>query len=241
MGNINMRIAIIDDDRGQIEYLSALVGGWTKNAGETVQLCAFRSAEAFLFAYSEDKGFDILLLDVEMGKMDGVTLAKEIRKDNRTVQIVFVTGYYEYIGDGYDVSALHYLLKPATPEKLFPVLNRAAENLRCRQKALIASCGGQTVRVPLADIVYLEAALNYVEIHSVEGVFRVKTTLAGIENELDETFFKCGRSFIAGLRYVRKVTKTGVYLTEKPGAPLVEIPLGRNLYHELNRALMNRL
>jgi len=236
-----MKIAIVDDDKKQIEYLSALVDDWAKNTGEAIQLCAFESAEACLFAYSEDRSFDILLLDVEMGKMDGVTLAKEIRKDNRTVQIVFVTGYYEYIGDGYDVSALHYLLKPATPEKLFPVLNRAAENLRYRQKALIAACGGQTVRVPLADIVYLEAALNYVEIHSAEGVFRIKSTLAGIEKELDETFFKCGRSFVAGLRYVRKVTKNAVFLTEKPGAPLVEIPLARNLYDELNRALMNRL
>jgi len=236
-----MKIAIVDDDKGQIEYLSALVGEWAKNAGEAVQFRTFSSAEAFLFAYSEDRSFDILMLDVEMGKMDGVTLAKEIRKDNRTVQIVFVTGYYEYIGDGYDVSALNYLLKPATPEKLFPVLNHAAENLRYRQKALVASCGGQTVRVPLADIVYLEAALNYVEIHSAEDVFRVKTTLAGIEKELDETFFKCGRSFVAGLRYVRKVTKTAVCLAEKPGAPLVEIPLARNLYDELNRALMSRL
>lgn len=236
-----MKIAIVDDDRGQIEYLSALVNDWAKNAGETVQLRVFESAEAFLFAYDEDRGFDILLLDVEMGKMDGVTLAKEIRKDNRTVQIVFVTGYYEYIGDGYDVSALHYLLKPATAQKLFPVLSRAAENLRYRQKALVSACGGQTVRVPLADIVYLEAALNYVEIHSAEGVFRVKSTLAGIEKELDETFFKCGRSFVAGLRYVRKVTKNAVFLMEKPGAPLVEIPLARNLYDEINRALMSRL
>lgn len=236
-----MQIAIIDDDRGQIEYLSALAAEWAKGAGEAARLCAFESAEEFLFAYSEDRSFDILLLDVEMGKMDGVALAKEIRKDNRTVQIIFVTGYYEYIGDGYDVSALHYLLKPATPEKLFPVLNRAAENLRYRQKALVAADGGQTVRIPLADIVYLEAARNYVEIHSAEGVCRIKSTLAGIEQELDGTFFKCRRSFVAGLRYVRKVTKTAVFLAERPGAPPVEIPLARGLYDALNRALMSRL
>ena len=77
----------------------------------------------------KEKDFDILLLDIEMGDMDGVTMAKKIRKDNETVQIVFITGYSDYIADGYDVQALHYLISitnygmprpsttPTTPER----------------------------------------------------------------------------------------------------------------------------
>jgi hypothetical protein len=70
---------------------------------------AFESAEAFLFSYAEDKDYDILLLDIQMKNMSGIDLAREIRKDNEMLQIIFITGLTDYIAEGYDVSALHYL------------------------------------------------------------------------------------------------------------------------------------
>lgn len=84
----------------------------------------------FFFCYAEDKSFDLLLLDVEMPGTDGVTLAKTVRQENEAVQIVFITGYSDYIAEGYDVAALHYLVKPVSREKLFAVLDRAWEKHR---------------------------------------------------------------------------------------------------------------
>ena len=108
------RIAICDDSRADAEYLSALVREWAQ--GQAVQLQRFPSAEAFLFRYEEEKDYDLLLLDIEMGNMDGVSMARAVRKENESVQIVFITGYSDYIADGYDVGALHYLLKPVKKE-----------------------------------------------------------------------------------------------------------------------------
>ena len=65
-----------------------------------------------------------------MGDMDGVTMAKQLRKNNDIVQIVFITGYSDYISEGYEVAALHYLMKPVKEEKLCSVLDRAAEKLQ---------------------------------------------------------------------------------------------------------------
>ena len=76
-----------------------------------------------MFRYAEDKRWDILLLDIEMPGMDGVTMARRIRKENETVQIVFITGYSEYISEGYEVAALHYLMKPVDKDKLFATLD----------------------------------------------------------------------------------------------------------------------
>ena len=112
-----IHIAICDDEQAEIDYLSTLVNQWASRKGVAIQLNEFPSAESFLFAY-EGQHTDILLLDIEMGGMDGVTLAKKIRLMNKEVQIIFVTGYMEYIADGYDVEALHYLLKPVSEEKL---------------------------------------------------------------------------------------------------------------------------
>lgn len=89
----------------------------------------FSSAEAFIFHCVENKEYDVLLLYIEMGNMDGVTLARQIRKSNKNVQIVFITGYSDYIAEGYDVEALHYLMKPLKDEKLFDVLDRAVNKL----------------------------------------------------------------------------------------------------------------
>lgn len=75
------------------------------------------SAEKFLFHYADDKAWDILLLDIEMGAMDGVTMAKRVRQDNEAVQIVFITGYSDYIAEGYEVAALHYLMKPVNKDR----------------------------------------------------------------------------------------------------------------------------
>ena len=118
--------AICDDEIPQQDSLKRMVLEWAGARRFTARIACFPSAEAFLFHYEEDKSFDILLLDIEMAGINGVQLASAVRKDNKEVQIVFVTGYMDYIADGYDVEALHYLLKPVTEGTLYAVLDRAA-------------------------------------------------------------------------------------------------------------------
>jgi len=95
-----------------------------------MQVEVFPSAESFLFRYAEDKQWDILLLDIEMGAMGGVTIAKQVRQDNEAVQIVFISGYSDCIAPGCEVAALHYLVKPVNREKLLTVPDRALEKMQ---------------------------------------------------------------------------------------------------------------
>lgn len=113
---MNVHFAICDDNNIDSNYVSNLVNKWANERKYQINIDIFDSAEAFLFHYDGNKDYDILLLDIEMKKMDGVTLAREIRKTNKSVQIVFITGYSDYIADGYDVEALHYLMKPLKEE-----------------------------------------------------------------------------------------------------------------------------
>ena len=175
------RLAICDDNQADVSYLQALLEKWAESAQTSLKIESYPSAEAFLFQYEEDKSFDLLLLDIEMGRMSGVELARRLRRENRRVQIVFITGYMEYIGEGYDVEALHYLLKPVTQEKLCSVLDRAAERLKSKEKELCLSLPGAVVRVALCEIRYLEVQRNYVTIYGEEA-YTVKRTL----NELEE-------------------------------------------------------
>ena len=106
------KIAICDDNPTDIEYVSSIVNTWALAQNHLVKIQTFPSAEAFLFQYAEEKDYDILLLDIEMGEMNGVELAKQIRKSKKPVQIIFITGFPDFMAEGYDVSALHYLMKP---------------------------------------------------------------------------------------------------------------------------------
>ena len=232
MTNTAYKIAICDDSQADTEYLTTLVKEWAKD--RTAIIKTFPSAEAFLFNYAEEKDFDILLLDIEMGKMDGVTMAKVIRQDNESVQIVFITGYSEYIADGYDVAALHYLIKPVKTEQLLSVLDRAAERLKKNEKELLLKTADETVVMPVREIRYLDVQQNYVTVHGKTDV-TVKRTLGEFEKELDERFFRLGRSYIVNLTRVRRISKTEVILTDGSA-----IPLPRGQYDALNRAIIAR-
>ncbi|WP_276947985.1 LytR/AlgR family response regulator transcription factor [Acetatifactor muris] len=227
------RLAICDDNQTDAAYLQTLLKRWAASAGTALNMESFPSAEAFLFRYEEDRSFDLLLLDIEMGQMSGVELARKIRQENRLVQIVFITGYMEYISEGYDVEALHYLIKPVTEEKLRTVLERAVQRLDSREKALCLSMSGTVMRIPLREIHYLEVRRNYVTVCGQEA-WTVKKTLNELEKELDGSFFRTDRSHIVNLHFVRKITRTQVIL--KDGG---ELPLSRKFYEEINRAMIH--
>ena len=193
----------------------------------------FASAEDFLFQYAEKSDYDILLLDIEMGSMDGVTMAKTLRKDNDTIQIIFITGYSDYISEGYEVAALHYLMKPVKQEKLFSVLDRAVEKLAKNEKVLNFEMSGEMVRIPIYQIRYAEVFGNYVTIHA-DDKLKIKMSLGELERELDDRFYRVGRSVIVNLTQISRVTKLEIKLNDGTA-----ISLPRGAYDGVNRAIIN--
>lgn len=226
------RAAIVDDNANDAVFVQNILNHWASKRQINLQTSIFSSAENFMFQYAEEKTFDILLLDIEMGQMDGVTMAKYIRRENETIQIIFITGYSEYIAEGYEVAALHYLMKPVNEEKLFSILDRATEKLIQNERRLNLSLSGEMVCIPLHEIKYLDVHQNYVTIHAKQE-YTVKRTLGTFESLLDERFFRVGRGMILNLKYINRVTKTDVYLSD--GSIL---PLPRGAYESLNRAII---
>lgn len=231
---MDYKIALCDDEEALLQLVSGLVEEWAAARRTVCGIETFPSAEAFLFQYQEDKSYDILLLDIEMTGMDGVTMAKAVRREDEAVQIIFLTGYSDYILEGFEVAALHYLMKPVDREKLFTVLDRAVEKLRKNERKLTLELPDELVRVPLYEIRCLEVRQNYVTIHARED-YTVKKPLGEFQRELDERFFRTGRSCIVNLAYVRRVTRTEVFLEGGLTAPL-----SRGLYDAINRAIINR-
>ena len=228
------KIAICDDFEQDAKYIASAVNKWAEKERILLDVEVFPSADSFLFHYADHKDFDIMLLDIEMPSMSGIELAKKIRLENDAVQIIFITGFIDYIAEGYDVAALHYLMKPLSEDKLSEVLNRAVLKIRKNEKSLILSISEEMLRIPIYQIKYLEVQQNYVTVHAKKD-YTVKKTLGEFESELDERFYRIGRSFIVNLSCIDKITKNSVHLSDGS-----VIPLPRGQYESLNKAFIAR-
>ena len=227
------KIAICDDSKADGEFAADLTRQWGQQVNARIELDIFPSAEAFLFRYSENKDIDILLLDIEMPHMDGVTMAKQIRRENEAVQIIFITGYSDYISEGYEVAALHYLLKPINSAKFFEVMSRAADKLSKNERTVLIEQSGETIRIPLYEISCIESDRNYITVHAKQD-YTIKKTLGDFEKLLDDRFFRVGRSAVINLSYVVRVTKTDAYLSDGS-----VVPIPKAAYEPLNRAIIS--
>lgn len=234
---MSYRILIIDDNKEDSENLCVLTRNWADKNKISVELKTYPSAEAFLFHYEEEQDCALVLLDIEMTGMDGVTLAKKLREKNKTIGIVFVTGYSDYIAEGYDVAALHYLMKPVNEVKFAQVLERAMEHLHREERMLTLKTADETFRVSLSRIFYLEAARNYVMVHG-EGFpdCMVRHKLGDFTEELDKRFLRVGRSYIVNLSKLHRISRTEICFSDGN-----ILPLPRGWYDTINRAIIELL
>lgn len=240
---MNINVALCDDEKGQLDYLESMVQKLKKKYKGTMDIYIrrFYSAEEFLFKY-EDKGdFHIIFLDVEMKEINGVELARMIRRVNPYVQIVFITGYSEFMAEGYEVEALNYLLKPVKEDKFFDVFIKAVDKLKSQQEhgedyVLFNGEDGIT-KIKLNSIMYLEAIGHQCKVFCEEHIYFVKESLGEIKDKLSKqsvNFILCHRSYMVNLKYMDSIRKTEVILDSGD-----KVPLSRRKYKEINEKFIS--
>lgn len=235
-------VSVCDDDPSQIKYLCGLLNDWAADKPFGLSVSAYDSAEAFLFDYS-DHPCELLLLDIEMKRLNGMELAKRLRAEGDLLPIVFITGFSEYLAEGYEVEALHYLLKPVDRSKLYAVLDRYLKRHSGKSAGVLLTGEGQTRHVPPEGIVFLEARGHRTELHLNDGaVFESDKSIgewrrllctASAESKAKNgrlaDFLPTHRSYLVNLRYVRSIGKTECVLDSGES-----VPLSRRLWREVN-------
>ena len=237
--HMKYKIAVCDDEQNQLDHLSSLITQWSTQSGHVCELHTFLSAESFLFEYAEDKTYDILLLDIEMKGISGIDLAKRIRRDKLRAEIVFITSHFEFFGEGYEVDALHYLIKPLSLEKLAPVLFKAVERLSIEPPSVVISCDNEVLKLYESEIFYVEAFLHYITIHTAKGTpcatYRLKESLSSFQSRLSLDFYRVHRSYLVSLKHVVKISRNSVTIENG-----VNLPLARGKYDDIHRAFIER-
>ena len=117
------RIAVCEDDSPSRDFETKLINNWAEKSALNVNIDSYTSAENFLFESEDKLEYDLLLLDIQMGKMNGVELARVLRKRGFSGALVFLTGVKDYAIEGYEVGAVRYLLKPIKEEDFFKTLS----------------------------------------------------------------------------------------------------------------------
>lgn len=220
-------VALCDDENEQISLLRRLLADWAEDKPYALDIKEYDSAESFLFGY-EDDPCDLLLLDIEMKGLNGMELARRLRGRGDMLPIIFITGYDEYISEGYDVEALHYLRKPIDERRLFGVLDRYISR-RSISEEILVEADGQILHIPKDNITYIEAFGRKTELHMSDGSVIKSNMNIGAFLKI-QTFLSCHRSYLVNLRYVKSIGKTVLYL-DSGG----EIPLSRRLYNDVNQ------
>lgn len=229
-------IALCDDEENQLANMKLILTEWANQHGYSLRLSLYKNAESFLFDWEEHPAFDIAVLDIEMPGSDGMTLAKRLRESDDDIAIIFATGYTEYIADGYEVSAIQYLIKPIRADKLFPALDKAANRRRKSDPYIaITLTDGTPARIFLRDIFSAEAIAHTVKLSTNQGIVEARMNITALENELsDKGFIRCHRSYLVALHSIQRVNKTEIIMDDK-----TIIPISRRLYQTVYKAFIS--
>lgn len=193
------------------------------------QIAHFLSGEAFLDVFAE-KHYDLILLDIIIGGVDGIELARKIRETDKNVVIIFISGF-DYALPSYDVNAFYYFKKPIDEAALSHKISQAyTESLK--HEYILIKIGAKNMRISPADIVLLETKGRQVEMTLTDGTIHFNGKLTELLPLLPrEQFIRCHQSFAVNINHIRTLTrKNAATGTGK------EIPISRTYMNEVRKA-----
>ena len=228
-----MRILACDDDTAFLDRLEQMTARWSNDTGTHVEVETFDNGDDLLAAHAARRA-DAVLLDMIMPLLDGMGCARELRRADATVRIVFLTSSPEFALESYEVKAYDYLLKPVAYERVGQLLDELARTHHAPESELVVKTADGFQALRCADIEFAEARNKRVRLHlrdgrDLEGLESFRT----IEDRLagNATFFKCHRSYQVNLRNIDHFGNTEI--TTRSGAA---IPLARSCKHEFQDA-----
>ena len=195
-----MRILICDDEECYIQPLRKCLEQYM--AEHSIPFDITKLSHPQVVLTSKD-AFDIAFLDIQMEGVDGLTLAKELRRRNRKTALFFITNYEGYQDSAMDLQALRYFTKPFDPDRLISGLDKALEYIDgAYVDVFLYSCGVQQ-RVLVDDILYLTLEGRKVAIQTDKNRFLVTGKLEDWLERFPHTFFRQPhKSFLVNLHHV---------------------------------------
>ena len=239
------RIAVCEDNEPSRQFEVKLINEWASKSNLTICTDTYTSAENFLFESEDKLEYDLLILDIQMGKMNGVELAKILRGRGFDGSLIFLTGIKDFAIEGYEVGAVRYLLKPIKQDDFFKSLSIVYSDFEKREKEVfVLQIGTELSKIEYDKIIYVEARGHYVYLcgnnagtgskeHKFEKEWKASFNSVAPDFE-NHDFFGLRRGLLVNLEHIKRITRTDCVLDNGEA-----IPVARGKYQELNEAFIN--
>ncbi len=214
-----MKIAILEDQEHDSNRLIKKIQEWSSLRQFEIETHLYRSGEEFFSKNTDNfSDFCIYFLDIQMGEMGGVEVAKRLRMNGYTDTIIFLTAFREYVFAGYEVHALNYLLKPVQDDPLFLCLDEIANNMT--GNSYLFRNKQDIIRIPYKDILSFSSCLHYVDILTVDETYQQYSTLNSIIEHLPKEFIRIHKSCIVNISHIRMIKKNVIVLSNRMTATI---------------------
>lgn len=200
-----IRIAIVEDDDFYLKQLKEYLTRYQQESGKSFHISEFRDGTGIAEKY--DPVYDIILMDIEMAHMDGMTAAERIRQKDLEVVIIFITNMPQYAMKGYTVEAMDYVLKPISYYAFTQRIDRAIQRMRRRDKRfIVVNHQSGMLKLDVSQLTYIEVQDHDLIYHTTQGSYTTKGSLAEVEQTLGSSkFFRCNKGYLVNLEYVESV------------------------------------
>lgn len=207
-----IKIAICDDSDEFTYSLENMIKSYGERNNIVLSIKTFNSS--IMLAESLKMDFQVFFLDIEMPLMDGVELARLIRKYDSDSYLVFVTSYMKYMPIGYDVNASNYLRKPIKQAKVDKELDKIVKWFVHHKKTYITVKNLEGFfKIYLHELKYIETYDRNVLIHTEKGNIICYKKMQELDELLkNDDFYRCHNSYIVNLNYIERIVGLKVYL-----------------------------
>ena len=198
-------IAIVEDNDQYRETLKEYLLRYGKEKKEEFIIYNYTDGDEITSDY--ETKYDIIFLDIEMKRLDGMKAAEKIRTFDPEVIIIFITNMAQYAISGYSVGALSFLLKPLPYFAFSQELSKSLVRINKRQqKSILVPSENGITKVNSQDIMYIESVRHDLNIYTSQSVYTMRGTLKRIEEQLSKhNFYRCNNGYIVNLAYVSAV------------------------------------
>lgn len=229
-----MKVVLCEDETAQQQWMESALSEWQNKTGIKLELKIYSSGEELFFKKEEWADADTIILDIELKEMNGMEIARAIRKIDDNISLFFTTGYEKYVFEGYEVGAISYIMKPIDKAKLFDALEKAKTKCEETDRCIMLEQNDETTRIYLRDIMYVESNGHYCVIHTKNDIISVREKISSLFSQLEsKQFFMCHRSYIVNMAYVSRITKKDIVLDNGS-----MIPIARGKWEDVNRAFL---
>jgi two-component system response regulator AlgR len=202
-----LKVLIVDDESPARDRLVRLMEGFTQYRVVGTARNGDEALDAIV-----DLQPDILLLDISMPGMDGMSLARVMQNGGMQPAVIFCTAYQNQALEAFEAEAIDYLVKPVRSERLQQALGKARRYLGDKESSgpdhfLRSTVGGKVMLTPIQRVVCLLAEDKYTTVVHEKGKTVIEDSLTDLEKRFPENFFRIHRNALISRRHIRGLAR----------------------------------